>query len=566
MSAKARASTGELALLAGITLIVGAISLTPMLRLALEGVAPGGNLDFAIAQRVLNAPATWRALGRTLDTSISGTVISLVLGGAFALLVALTDIRAKGALVFCFMLPLMIPSQITALAWIQLLGSSSALLKTLGIAPPPGTPHPMLGREGIIALLGLEHAPLVFLALRAGLRVLPREMVEAARAAGAGRTKILRSVVLPLMVPALAAGAMLSFVSSLGNFGTPALLGIPVNYNTLTTLIYQRLAGFGPRVLSEMAVLSLLIGALALAGVLTQNWALARRDYRVIGAPSATLSWRLGAWRPAVEALCWLAIAAVVVVPVLALVASSLVAAAGIELNAATVTLANYAKGLFVQANTSRAFANSFAVAAAGALSVVAIAVPLAYFIAWRRNRFVRLLNLVVEMPYALPGIVLAIACILVFLRPLPIINVSLYGTLWIILVAYIARFLSLGLRPVLSGFAQLDRTLEEAAISAGAGFMFRLRTVILPLMAPVAVAGALLVFLTALNELTVSALLWSSGSETLGVIVFSLQEGGDSPLAAAIAVISIAAIIVLMSLATTLASRLPDGVLPWAK
>ncbi len=559
-------SGGQRWLLGFIVLVVGLLSVLPMARLVLEGIAPGGRFDFAITSRMLSAPTTWTATLRTLETSFFGTLISLVLGLAFALLVTLTDIRAKGVLVFCFMLPLMIPSQITALAWIHLFGPASTLLKALGLAPPPGTPHRMFSREGIVLLLGIEHAPFVFLALRAGLRAMPREMVEAARASGAGRAKVLASIVVPLMAPALAAGTMLAFVSSLGNFGTPALLGIPVNYNTLTTLIYQRLAGFGPRVLSEMAVLSLLIGALALLGLLASTKVLGGRDFRIIGAPSEALAWRLGRLRPAVEALCWLVIAAILVMPLAALLATSLVPAAGVILTAEAATLANYVQALFVQATTSRAFGNSFMLSAATSVIVVALAVPLAYFLVWRQSRLLRWLGLAVELPYALPGIVLAIACILVFLKPLPVLGVSLYGTPWIILVAYLARFLSLGLRPILAGYAQLDRTLEEAAASVGARFGRRLRTVILPLVAPVAAAGGILVFLTAFNELTVSALLWSSGAETLGVIVFSLQEGGDSPLAAAVSVISILAVLALMLMASLLQNRLPAGVVPWAK
>ena len=125
----------------------------------------------------------------------------------------------------------------------------------------------------------------------------------------------------------------------------------------------------------------------------------------------------------------------------------------------------------------------------------------------------------------------LAIAAILLFLKPLPLVGVSIYNTVWIILFCYLARFLVLGLRPVISGYHQLDRTLEEAAQIAGARLLRRLRTIILPLVAPAAAAGALLIFLTAFNELTVSALLWSSGSETLGVVFFSFQQGGDSTL-----------------------------------
>jgi iron(III) transport system permease protein len=159
---------------------------------------------------------------------------------------------------------------------------------------------------------------------------------------------------------------------------------------------------------------------------------------------------------------------------------------------------------------------------------------------------------------------VLAIAAILLFLKPLPVVHVSLYNTVWIILFCYLARFLVLGLRPVIGGYYQIDRTLEEASQIAGARLARRLVTIILPLIAPAATAGALLVFLTAFNELTVSALLWSSGSETLGVIFFSFQQGGDSTYAAALGTLTVVVTTALMLSTLLMAGRLPAGVLPW--
>jgi iron(III) transport system permease protein len=201
---------------------------------------------------------------------------------------------------------------------------------------------------------------------------------------------------------------------------------------------------------------------------------------------------------------------------------------------------------------------------ATAAIVIVLICIPLGYFIVWKKSRLLRLLNVAAELPYAMPGVVLAIAAILLFLKPLPVLNVSLYNTVWIIVFAYLARFLVLGLRPVISGYLQIDRTLEEAAQIAGASLPRRLVTIIFPLVAPAAVAGALLVFLTAFNELTVSALLWSSGAETLGVVVFSFEQGGDSTYASALAAVTVLVTISLMASTTLFAHKLPQGVLPW--
>jgi iron(III) transport system permease protein len=160
--------------------------------------------------------------------------------------------------------------------------------------------------------------------------------------------------------------------------------------------------------------------------------------------------------------------------------------------------------------------------------------------------------------------VVLSIAAFLLFLRALPVLGVTLYNTVWIILFAYLARFLILGLRPVVNSYYQLDQALEEAAQVAGASLIFRLRTIIFPILAPAAMAGAILIFLTAFSELTVSALLWSSQNETLGVLVFSFEQGGESPSAAAVAMLSVLVTICLMLGMAVFARRLPAGVLPW--
>ncbi|HVR93975.1 MAG TPA: iron ABC transporter permease [Casimicrobiaceae bacterium] len=554
----------DYALLWWLVIVVAVLSVLPIGRLLLEGIAPGGALSTEALRRVLSSPTTWTATGHSLVTALGGTLLAALIGGAVALVVTLTDIRHRNVYVFCFVMPLLLAAQVVALAWLQLFGPSSPLLKMLGAAPPLGSRNPLYSPEGIILVLGVQYAPLVFLTLRAGLRTLPRELIEAGLSGGAGPLRVMRTIVLPLMMPPLLAGVALCFVSCLGNFGIPALLGIPGNYLVLPTLIYQRLAGLGPGALSEVAVLSVLIGFIAVIGIVAQDALLSRRDFRISTASVVASPFELRRWRLPVEVALWTLSFLVLALPMVALVLTSLVPAVGVPLDAATATLDNYRFVLFDHAAAKRALVNSFGLSATAAIAIVLFAIPLAYFLVWRRSRLLRVVNLVTEVPYALPGVVLAIAAILLFLKPLPIIGLSIYNTVWIILFCYLARFLVLGLRPVISGYHQLDRTLEEAAQIAGARLLRRLRTIILPLVAPAAAAGALLIFLTAFNELTVSALLWSSGSETLGVVFFSFQQGGDSTYAAALGVLTVVVSIALMLSTLLMAGRLPPGVLPW--
>ncbi|MBD3786916.1 MAG: iron ABC transporter permease [Sphingomonadales bacterium] len=548
--------------------LVAVLTLWPVVRLLLEGLGWGGaGLGAGVTTEhltaVLGRESTQRALVHSLVTAGGGTVISVLIGASFAFLVALSDVRAKAALVFCLMVPMMIPPQITALAWMQVTGPSSVLLRLLGLAPPMGSPQPLHSPGGIILLLGIQHAALVFLTLRAGLRMIPADLVEAARMAGARPAQVWGRIVLPLSAPALIAGAAMAFVTALGNFGIPAMLGIPARYSTLPTLIYQRLASLGPSVLPEVAVLALLIGAVAILGVLVSRLAGRRGGHGLVGLSGRPLALSLGRARIWVEGALWVFIGAILVLPLAALLATSLIPAYGVPLTFETLTFRAWTEALFVQPVTRRAIANSLLLATTAALILMALALPVAWLMQRCPSRFSRALDALVELPYALPGVVLAIACILAFLR-LPFTQITLYGTLWIILLAYLARFFVVMLRPIQASLAQLDPAMEEAAASVGARLGRRLGTIVLPLAAPSAAAGAILVFLTAVNELTVSALLWSSGTETLGVVIFNLEDSGETVMASALAMAIVGLIVALMAAVQAGARHLPKGTIPW--
>jgi iron(III) transport system permease protein len=546
-----------------ILLPVALIALGPILRLLLESIGIGDGITASHFGTVLTRPSTRIALEHSLITAGGGTVLAVLIGGAFAFLVAMTNIRAKGALVFCLMIPMMIPPQITALAWMQMTGPSSVLLKMLGLAPPLGSPQPLHSATGIIVLLGIQHASIVFLTLRAGLRMIPAELVEAARMSGARSLRVWAQTVLPLSMPSLIAGGAMAFVTALGNFGIPAMLGIPAGYTTLPTQIYQRLVGMGVSVLPEVAVLALLIGGVAIAGVLFSRFALSRRGFGLVGVTGNPLALSLGRARLPVEFALWGFILIILALPLAALLATSLIPAYGVPLTLQTATISAWRDVLFVQPVTQRAYANSLLLATTAAAILMAVSVPVAWLMERRGNRLSRILDALIDLPYALPGVVLSIACILTFMN-LPFTELTLYGTLWIILMAYLARFFVVMLRPIQASLAQLDPAMEEAAASAGARLAYRLRTIVLPLAAPSAAAGAILVFLTAVNELTVSALLWSSGTETLGVVIYNLEDSGETVMASALAMSIVLMILILMGLIQIGAGRFPKGVIPW--
>lgn len=552
---------GEGALLAALCLLAFAIFVLPLGLLGQVALSDGpGPIWEALTSRSVG-----RALWHSLESAALSAVLALVAGTVAALVIGLTDIRGKGVFTFLLLIPMMIPPHVTAIAWIQAMGPSSPLLQSLGLAPELGTTHPLYSRGGVILLLGIQHSPLVFLVVLAALRSLPREMSDAARVAGAGAGRMLRRILLPLLAPTLIAGYALAFVSALGNFGIPALLGIPARYITLPVLMWQRLASFGPGVLTDMAVIAALVAVIALIAVAVQMGLAARRRSALIGPPQPPLDIRLGRLRPWVEAVLALVVVAVLVLPVSALFTTALVPTYGVALSVDTITLKNFAEILFRQSVTLRAFVNSTLIAGIAAVVLAGLATLVGRYVAMPRRGLRRagtVLSALAEMTYAVPGLVISVAFILAFIKP--VFGITLYNTLGIILLAYLCAFFAIALKPVSAAWLQLDPALDEAARVSGAGLWRRLRRISLPLIAPAAASGAILVFLTAYNEVTVSALLWSSGNETIGTTIFNYEDGGYTTLAAAMAAVTVVATVMLMGFLDRLGRKAPPGVVPW--
>lgn len=542
---------------------VGILCLIPMVQLV---AAASRVLQTGAAEAValLTSAAVLRATQNTLVIAAGSTALALVVGGAVALALATMTLATRRALAFLFVLSLMVAPQVSALAFKTLAGPSSPILNAVGLAPPPGTANPMLGFAGIILVMGLHHAPLVAITIGSGLARVPKMLVEAAMLDGARPAGVVLDVILPVIRLHILAAILLAFVAGVGNFGIPALLGLPVGVTTLPTMVYRQLASFGRGAIHDAALVSLLIALIAGVAVIASAWLMSRRSVRTDlerGMEPFVTSRR--ATLPA-EILLWLFFSVTIVLPLVSLVAKSLVPAYGVTLNWETLTFSQYTGTMWEQALIRRAFANSLTYSGSAAGILALLSFLLAYCVD-RRLSWARMILLpVVEMPYALPGVVVAIACILLFLNPLPVLGMTIYGTAWIILFAYLASFLAIALKPVLAAVSTLERDVEEAALIDGAGIVRRMRTIILPLVLPSVVAGGLMVFLLAFNELTISALLWSAGTETLGVALLNLEDAGLGAESAALAIVATSVVAALM-LALEMLSRLfPQNALPW--
>ncbi|MCA1725860.1 MAG: iron ABC transporter permease [Thermomicrobia bacterium] len=496
-----RAETVTFALL---VVVIAFIVLYPAYRLVWRSFHIGATagITFAPYRDLVTNALTRVAFAHTLVVGVCATVIATVLGIALAWLVTRTNLPAAAAFRLIFALPFYVPSFIGAIAWLQIIGPvgyfNQAYKQLAGTSDPLIRPY---GMGGVIFLLVLHHYPLVYLPVVAALDRFQPVLEDAARVAGASSRRVFRDVSLPLLAPAVLAGTFLVFVTCIADFGIAAVIGIPGRYYVLTTRIYQ----------------------------------VAR--YSITGAQGRAVDrLPLGAWRWPVTALATLFALGVLVAPLVAVALSALTRVAGYAPTPGNLTLHNFHIAFVETAATQRAIRNSLLLAALSATIIMILGVAMASFRLRGRVRGSGALEALATLPYAVPGTVLALAFILAFARP--IVGLRLYNTLWIILLAYLARFLTFGISTASAALLSVSETLPAAARVSGASWWQAQRDTVFPLIRPALLGGWLFVFVPCLAELTVSALLYSAGHETVGVAVFNLLESGIVSPAAALALV----------------------------
>ncbi|WP_426446680.1 ABC transporter permease [Paenibacillus sp. S-38] len=503
----------------------------PLMKLAGLSLTEGAGAGFTLRhyEELLREPRLWKTLRDTAVIVAGASGLSLLLGAAAAWFMAYTDLRGKAWLHALLLLPFLLPSYVLTLSWSSLNGTQGWIAALLGMIRPEAVPWSIYSHGGIILVMGIHHFPLVYLLTLDTLRRIPREAEEAARASGLGRWKTLLLITLPLAAPGLTGGTLLAFLASLDNFGIPAFLGLPAGISVLSTRIYEETVSFGPAAFPRAASLSVLLAVIAAGGALLQRLSVRRSGVQETRAPETAARLHLGRWRPAAEAAFAGGLLLVTVLPLLSMTATSLKRAYGLPFGPANATLANYRYILLENPKVWRAIGNSLLLSGTAAAVILVLGTALAYLFVRRPSGWTRAAELGLALPYTLPGIVFGLAMILTWMEPLPGWNPGIYGSGAILLIAYICRFLVLQLRAALAAFAQVEPAMEEAARAGGSARTAVWRTVLLPLLLPGLAGGALLVFFTALTELTVSALLWSPGAETIGIVIFGFEQGGDT-------------------------------------
>lgn len=527
-------------------LILVVTVLFPILMIVIRTFFKGTQLDWRLFTQVVLAPENLSAIINTVRIAFMVTVFGTLLGLFYAWLIGRSDIPLKGVMKALFTIPYMFPPFFGAMAWSLMLAPRSGYVNKLFMQLTGGT-SPLLNINTIGGIVFVEtcyYFPFVFLQVVSALERMDPTLEESARIAGAGQWYVIRKITLPLVLPAIAAGAMLILISSLSHFGVPAILGFSNNIFTLPTKIYQlinRSAGSFQGI-REGASLSILLVVVVVAALYLQRLVLKTGHYDIIkGKSMRPMLIKLRGAKIPLLSISLVSLFVIVVVPLFMILIVGFLKAYGLPLKLENLTMRNYQYILGQSKMVQDSIVNSLFLSVSSGIITMFLGVMIAYVVIKVKPKGKGFLEILSLLPYSIPGIVLAIGVILVWSGAF---GVNLYNTIWIILIAYIARYVSFAMKSASASLEQVHYSLEEAARSCGATHLESLRDITLPLIRPGMVAGFFLIFLPAMRELTTSVLLYGPFTRTLGVAIYAINSEGNTVQASALATVAIGIIV----------------------
>jgi iron(III) transport system permease protein len=485
-------------------------------------------LTFDHYRHLVADPAFVKPLWTTLWTSAAVGIACVVWAAPMAWLVARTDMPGKRVLRILILASFVTPPFLGAFAWVLLGGPNAGLVNQayywmMGVKPFEAQPLVnIFSAGGMVFVMALYTFPYVFTFVANSLEVIPTELEEASSILGAPAWRTAWHVTLPLVVPALLAGFLVAFLQSMTLFGTPAILALPAGIDTMTTKIWS-LFQFPPQLgLAAAASLPLLLITVVL--LRTQTAIMGRRGYSIIGGKSTGVRLiRLGAWKIPAYALFVFVLGCSIVLPYGVLLRTSLVKNwSGPILG--SFSIEHWRFVFFEFSQTKLALQNTFILGTAAATVGTLMVVVLGYLSIRKLVWGHRYLAFLATAPVAIPGIVLAVGLFLSYTTP-PLV---LYGTLWIIFLAYLTKELPVGYQQVAASLKSVHPELEDASRIFGATRLGTLMNITAPLIRNGVIATWIFIFIGSIRELSATILLFTARTKTISVTMFDLRESND--------------------------------------
>jgi iron(III) transport system permease protein len=539
-------------------LLLAYLTVVPLAMLVLGAISASGSaLDFKFTTRhleqVFTDQASLELLANSLMYSGGAAAVAFAVGTSVAWAVERTNVPFRNLWYGIALVPLIVPGIVHTIAWLFLLspeiGWINAPLKALF-----GFSLSVYSLPGMIWIEGLHTAPLAFVLMSTAFRAMDPSLEEAAAASRANAWKTFRRVTLPLLLPSVASVLLILFVRALEGFEVPAIIGVPGRIFVYTSRVYLSLKLTPPN-FGLAAGYGLVLLLISVAGLVLHRRATRRIERYTTVTGKAYRPRRVDLGRFRIVALAGLGLYGILAIglPLLVLIYASLVRVYSVPSleSLRELTLSNYA--FIVNDDLTRtAVLNSILMGLGAATIVVALTAVIAWVTVRTRLPGRGVLDFLAFVPITIPGIVLGISLIWVYFT----IPIRIYGTLWILLVAYTTRYLPYGIRGTSAAIIQVHRELEEAAAAAGARWWPTFRHILLPLLRPALVGTWIYIFIVSLRELGSSILLYSSESVVLAVRIFDLRDSGNYTSIAALSIFMIVVLVILVAVLQRLGGR----------
>jgi iron(III) transport system permease protein len=533
-----------------LAVVIGYLSLSPTLMLFYGSflsapLGTPGRLTLENYRAAYSDPLTYRLLVNSFVFASGSAALGTLLAAVLAWITVRTNAPLRKFFELTAIIPNIFPPVMLSVAWTILLSQRTGVLNLLlmqlfGLETAPFNVYSMPGMIFVEALLTV---PLAFLIISAGLYSMDPSLEESARVAGSGNIEVAWRITFPIVRPAVLAAATLNFVRAIESFDTPAIIALPARIEVFTTKIYRETLGAFPpnHNLAATYAVSLLAITMLFVYLYRRLTIRSERYVTVTGRGYRPTIVDLGKWRYPAAALAGFILFLIVVLPFITLVYSSLVTYVHVP-GAKTwnlLTLEHYQNNLS-DGRTYRALQSSFFLAVAGASLCMLLAALTSYITAKTKTAGRGVIEALTFIPWAFPGTALALGLLWTYVYiPLPI-----YGTIWILMIGYITRFLPYGLRAMTSTIVQVHNDLEDASKACGAGFVATFRRILLPLLRPGFAAGWIILATIYLREFSTSVFLYSPGSEPIGPLLYNFYvDGNYGPMCSLAIIVSLVSI-----------------------
>ena len=516
----------------------------PLGVLLYDSILVDGSFTLANYREVYSQDVNWRALANTVELSLIVMVPSAIITFQLAWLVGRTDLPFKRGYRTLLVASYMIPPYVGAIAWVQLLNPSVGYLNNVfkWIFNLQTAPFDIYTTGGLAWVLTLFYSPFAFITISRAMEKMDPTLEEAARVSGSSPLRTLIDVTLPLMAPSILAGGLLVFIAAGSCFGIPAIVGMPGNIEVMTTRIVTYTYMGDEAGIRDATSLAASLMFIANALLFFMTWMLGRKDYTTISGKSTRPNIvELGKWK-------WLAFFAVgfygfvaVILPLGSILLTSL-----LKSMSKGITLDNLGFDAWIPVITSSQYMesvwNSVVYGVIAATIGTILSVFIAYLAVKTNVKGRNLPDMLTIIGGSTPSIVIALALVITFSGNF---GLNLYSTMWILVVSYLVKYMTMSVRTIAASLSQVHISLEEAALNSGASWLRTCKDIIMPLIAPSIIAGWFLIFMPSFYELTMSLLLYGSDTKTIGVLLYDLQTYADTQNASVLSVIILLIVLV---------------------